>query len=111
MSVEYRLFALAIAVIAVHVVDDNFVQPQPGTSAGDHLVSGVVPLVVLGLGTWAYPRLRGLWRGAMAIAVGVLAIAAAIEAVHYTDKVGASGTTSPACCASPRACSCSFSAR
>jgi hypothetical protein len=90
-SRESTLFRLAIALIAVHVIDDNFVQPQPGTSAGDHLVSGLVPLAVLGLAAWAYPRLPGLWRGAIALALGVLAIAASIEAVHYTNKVGASG--------------------
>jgi hypothetical protein len=91
MSIEYRLFALAIAVIAVHVVDDNFVQPQPGMSAGDHLFSGLLPLAVLGLAAWGYPRLRGGWRGALGMAFGVLGIAAGIEAVHYTNKVGASG--------------------
>jgi uncharacterized protein len=91
MSVEYRLFALAIAVIAVHVVDDNFVAPQPGTSAGDHLVSGLVPLAVLGLAAWGYPRLQGGWRGALGLFLGVLGVAAGVEAVHYTDKVGASG--------------------
>jgi hypothetical protein len=90
-SRESTLFRLAIGVIALHVVDDNFLQPQPGTSAGDHLVSGLVPLAVLGLAAWAYPRLPGLWRGATALALGVLGIAAAIEAVHYTNKVGASG--------------------
>jgi hypothetical protein len=26
----------AVGLIAVHVIDDSFVQPQPGTSAGDH---------------------------------------------------------------------------
>jgi MYXO-CTERM domain-containing protein len=88
---ESQLFALALAVIAVHVVDDNYVQPPPGTSAGDHLVSGLVPLALLGLAAWAYPRLRGLWRGALALTLGVLGIAAAIEAVHYTNTVGASG--------------------
>jgi uncharacterized protein len=88
---EHGLFVLAVGVIALHVVDDNFVQPQPGTSAGDHLVSGLVPLAVLGLAAWAYPRLRGPWRGAMAVAFGGLGIAAGIEAVHYTSKVGASG--------------------
>jgi uncharacterized protein len=90
-SRESTFFRLAIALIALHVVDDNFLQPQPGTSAGDHLVSGLVPLAVLGLAAWAYPRLPGLWRGATALALGVLGIAAAIEAVHYTNKVGASG--------------------
>jgi hypothetical protein len=90
-SRESTLFRLAIGVIALHVVDDNFLQPQPGTSAGDHLVSGLVPLAVLGLAAWAYPRLPGLWRGATALALGVLGIAGGIEAVHYTNKVGASG--------------------
>ncbi len=90
-SHEYRLFALAITVIALHVVDDNYLQPEAGTSAGDHVVSGLVPLAVLGLAAWAYPRLRGLWRGALAIALGVLGIAVGIEAAHYTNKVGPSG--------------------
>jgi hypothetical protein len=88
---DSQLFALALAVIAVHVVDDNFVQPEPGTSAGDHLVSGLVPLAVLGLAAWGYPRLPGAGRGALALAFGVLGIAAGIEAAHYTSKVGPSG--------------------
>ena len=43
------LVAGCVLVIAVHVVDDSFVQPQPGMSARDHLISGLVPLAVLGL--------------------------------------------------------------
>jgi uncharacterized protein len=90
-SRESTLFRLAIVLIALHVVDDNYLQPQPGTSAGDHLVSGLVPLAVLVLAAWAYPRMRGLWRGATALALGVLGIAAGIEGAHYTNKVGPSG--------------------
>ncbi len=37
---ERGLFALATSLVGLHLVDDNFLQPQPGTSAGDHLVSG-----------------------------------------------------------------------
>ncbi|MEN3283670.1 MAG: uncharacterized protein V7607_4810 [Solirubrobacteraceae bacterium] len=88
---EARLFMLAIAVVAVHVIDDNFVQPQPGTSGGDHLVSGLVPLAALGVAAWGYQRLAGAWRGAMALGFGVLGIAAGFEAVHYTNTVGPSG--------------------
>ena len=82
---------LAIAIIALHVLDDNFVQPQPGTSATGHLVSGLVPLAGLAVAAWAYPRLRGARQAALALALGVFGIVAGIEAVHYTTTVGASG--------------------
>ena len=91
LRTETGLFVLCIAVIAVHVLDDSFVQPQPGTSAGDHLVSGLVPIAVLGLAVWLYPRLPGARRGTVALALGVLGIATGFEAVYYTGKVGASG--------------------
>jgi alpha/beta superfamily hydrolase len=88
---ETTLFRLALLVLAVHVVDDNYLQPQRGMSAGDHLASGLVPLALLGLAAWAYPRVRGVWRGALALLFGVLGIAAGIEGAYYTSKVGASG--------------------
>jgi len=88
---EALLFRIAVAVIGLHVVDDNYVQPEPGTSAGDHLVSGLVPLAVLALAAWGYPRLRAGWRGALALALGVLGIATGIEGAYYTSKVGPSG--------------------
>jgi uncharacterized protein len=84
-------FRIALAAIAIHIVDDNFLQPEPGTSATDHLVSGLLPLALIGLAMWAYPRLRGGWRGALALASGMLGIAAGLEAVHYTREIGASG--------------------
>jgi uncharacterized protein len=90
-SRETFLFLIAIAVIALHVVDDNFLQPQPGTSAGDHLVSGLVPLALLGIVAWAYPRLRGGARGALALFLGPLGIATGIEAFYYTRELGPSG--------------------
>lgn len=37
---EYWVLIIAAGVAALHVADDSFLQPQPGTSAGDHLVSG-----------------------------------------------------------------------
>ena len=37
-----RAARLALGIAALHVVDDNFLQPQPGTSAADHLAGGVV---------------------------------------------------------------------
>ena len=44
---ESGLFLLGTGVVALHVLDDNFLQPNPGTSASDHLVSGLVPLALL----------------------------------------------------------------
>jgi uncharacterized protein len=88
---EQRLFLAAVGVVALHVADDSFLQPQPGTSAGDHLVSGLVPLAVLGLAALAYPRLRGGRRGALGLVVGFFGVAFGVEAVYYTSKVGPSG--------------------
>ena len=36
----------------------QFFHPQPGTSAADHLVSGLVPLALLALAGWGFPRVR-----------------------------------------------------
>jgi dienelactone hydrolase len=88
---EVLLFWIGLALIALHVLDDNVVQPQPGTSPRDHVVSTLVPLGLLGLAAWAYPRLRGGRRGALALVVGVLGIAGGIEGFYYTREVGPSG--------------------
>jgi uncharacterized protein len=88
---EYPVFLALTAVVALHVADDSFLQPQSGTSAGDHLVSGLVPLAALALAAAAYPRLRGGGRAAIALVVGFFGIVAGIEAIHYTRTVGPSG--------------------
>jgi uncharacterized protein len=88
---ERALVLAALALIGLHVIDDSFVQPQPGTSAGDHLVSGLVPLGVLGLAAVTYTRVRGGARAAIALLAGVFGIVAGIEAAHYTTQVGPSG--------------------
>jgi hypothetical protein len=96
-----KLFRLAIALIGLHIADDNFLQPEAGTSAGDHLVSGLVPLALLALAAWGFPRLPGAGRGGLALLIGPLGIATGIEAVHYANQVGPSATTSPASWRSP----------
>jgi len=90
--VETALAAGALAAIAVHVADDSFLQPQPGTSAGEHLASGLVPIAVLLLSAVAFGRLRAGVRAAIAIPLGLLAVVAgAGEAGYYSWKVGPSG--------------------
>ena len=84
-------FRLGVAAIALHVLDDAFLQPQPGTSPSDHLVSGLVPLALLALAAWAYPRLRGARQGALALALGLLGLAAGGEAFYYAGQTGLAG--------------------
>jgi uncharacterized protein len=91
MDTTTKLFRLAVAAIGLHIADDNFFHPEAGTSAGDHLVSGLVPLVLLAIAAWGFPRLRGAGQGALALLLGPLGIATGIEAVHYANQVGPSG--------------------
>ena len=91
LRTEVGLARLALAVVSLHVVDDNFLQPNPGTSAGDHLVSGLVPLGLLVVAGIAYPRLRAGARATIALLGGFFGILGGTEAVHYTREVGASG--------------------
>jgi uncharacterized protein len=88
---ERALFLIGVGVIALHLADDSFLQPQPGTSAGDHLVSGFVPLALLGLAALVYSRLRGGGRAAIAVVVGFFGIVFGAEAAYYTVQVGPSG--------------------
>jgi len=88
---EYAVFLSAIGVVALHIADDNFLQPQPGTSAGDHVVSGLVPLAVIGLAVWGYPRLRAGLRAVVALLFGIFGIVTGTEAGYYTTKGGPTG--------------------
>ena len=45
-SAETLIVLGSLGLIAVHLVDDSFLQAEPGTGVGDHLVSGLVPLAV-----------------------------------------------------------------
>jgi uncharacterized protein len=87
----YLLFLASVAAIALHVADDSFLQPQPGTSAGDHLVSGLLPLTALALTATVHARLRDGARAATALVVGFFGVVVGIEAIHYTTQVGPSG--------------------
>ena len=88
---ERSIFFVALALIALHVLDDNFLQPNPGTSPGDHLLSGLVPLALLGLAAVAYPRVRAGARAAIAISVALFGVAAGLEGWHYALTARPSG--------------------
>ena len=92
LRTETGLARLALGIAAFHVVDDNFVQPQPGTSARDHLAGGLVQLAFFLLAAWAYPRLRPGGRATLAIFVGIFVAVMGIgEAGYYTRENGPSG--------------------
>ena len=88
---EVGLARLAFGVIALHVVDDNFLQPEPGVSAADHLVSGLVPLGLLAAAAVSYPRLRAGLRGALALVFGFLGLLGGSEAAYYASEGALSG--------------------
>ena len=89
---EVRVAQAALGVVVLHVLDDSFFQPQPGTSPRDHLLSGLVPAGLLVLAGRLYPRLRAGARASLALVLGLLAVAGAVaEAVHQSLSVGPSG--------------------
>ena len=87
-----RVFLGCAAAVLLHIADDNFLQPADGMSAGDHLLSGAVPLLAIAAGMFAYPRVRA---GAQAIIALVTAftglVVGFIEAGNHLFTVGLSG--------------------
>jgi uncharacterized protein len=91
LRTETGLARIALGVGALHVVDDNFLQPESGTSAGDHLWGGLVQVALFALFAWAYPRLRAGVRATLAIFVGIFTATMGIEAVNYLRESSLSG--------------------
>jgi uncharacterized protein len=75
---EARIFRAAVAICAIAALDDAFVHREPGTSAGDHLASGLVPAGVALVLALFYPRVRAGLRAAVALVCGVLGLTAGV---------------------------------
>jgi dienelactone hydrolase len=88
---EATVAAGALAVVVLHVLDDSFLQPQPGTSASGHLVSGLVPAAALLSAAALYSRLRPGLRGALALLLGAFGAVTGVEGVYYLQAGRASG--------------------
>ena len=88
---EVALAQLAIGVVALHVADDNFLQPNSGTSAGDHLASGLIPLAALAVVAALYSRVRAGARASLAFTVGAVGITFGVPGAYYLQHGGASG--------------------
>jgi uncharacterized protein len=82
---------LSLGVVGLHIVDDNFLQPEPGISPFDHLVSGLVPLAFVVAACVAYGRLRGGFRAMIALLFGFFGVLGGTEAAYYAQDVGLSG--------------------
>jgi dienelactone hydrolase len=74
---------MATGALALHVVDDNYLQPEPGTSAGDHLASGLVPVGILVGVAAIYLRLCAGLRAATAMTSGAIGITVGVPGVYH----------------------------
>jgi uncharacterized protein len=90
LATEVGVARVALSAVALHIVDDAFLQPEPGMSAFDH-PGALVPLALVVGFAAAYPRLRAGARAALAIVFGIFGIASGIEAAYYTLNGGPSG--------------------
>lgn len=79
-TLEHRSFLAATAVICIHIVDAEVLQPQAGTTAGDHVAATLVPLALAALGAAVYRFLRPGLRSAIALVFGALAVVAGVIA-------------------------------
>jgi hypothetical protein len=78
LVVETRIVRVALTVIALAVVDDAFWHREPGTTADDHLLSGLTPVAIAVLLAATHPRLRPGTRAAVALVAGALAVVAGV---------------------------------
>jgi dienelactone hydrolase len=92
---EVNLAMVGLGLVALHVLDDSFLRPEPGVERSDHLVSGLVPLALLALAAWAYRRSRPGARASIALAAGVFGLVASVEAIYAAaEGAGALGDDS-----------------
>jgi uncharacterized protein len=89
---ESRIFGAAVTLIALHVADDEFVQPAPGTAIQDHLLAGIIPIAVALAAVCVYPRLRAGVRAEIALIFGILSVVAGMIALGSASAVGISGS-------------------
>jgi len=82
----------ALGITALHIADDSFLHPEPGTSASDHLPSGLIPLAAVAVAVVAYRRSRAGIRATIALVVGLLALVIGGTSAGYDAyTVGPSG--------------------
>jgi uncharacterized protein len=91
LRTETGLARAALGVVALHTLDDAFLQPNPGTSAADHLAGGLIPTALLVGTAWAYPRLRAGLRAALTFVFAFFGLVSSVEGFYYSTNGGPSG--------------------
>ena len=76
------VFVCAVAVLAAHILVSAFVAPRPGTSGSDHIVAAFVPLALLGLAAWLFPRLGHVLQAAISLVLGVVTLVGGVVALR-----------------------------
>lgn len=72
-GLETAVVSIALGSLVVHVLDDAFLQPEPGARAADHLAGGLGLSAVLLVAAATYPFLRPGVRASIAAFVAILA--------------------------------------
>ncbi len=70
----HLVFICAAAALAAHILTDAFIAPRPGIARLDHVVAALVPLTLLGLSAWLFPRLGHVLQAAMSLTLGVVTL-------------------------------------
>ena len=88
---EGLAFLISAGLLALHVLDDGFLQPEPGTSAGDNVLYVLVFVGVLAAAALVYPRVPAGARAALAAITGVACLAYAVVAIAEAFGQGLAG--------------------
>ncbi|HSC90514.1 MAG TPA: alpha/beta fold hydrolase [Gaiellaceae bacterium] len=91
LATERAVATAALAAVALHVVDDAFLQPEPGTSPADHVFGGLVPAALLAAAAVAWPRVRPGTRATWALLAGYFGVLTGSEAAYYARHGGPAG--------------------
>jgi fermentation-respiration switch protein FrsA (DUF1100 family) len=80
---ETQIFALSALAIVAYRLDDAFLQMNPGTSAVDHLGSGLLPAAILLAALLAWPIMATGVRALVSLLIGLLALLTGIATSGY----------------------------
>jgi hypothetical protein len=78
----------AIGALALHLAVDATLALEPGVSIGDHWSAALVPIALLSIAAWWYPRAKPGLRAATVLSLGILMLAGAGVAAASAAKEG-----------------------